>query len=310
MTFPIQAVVRETGLTAHVLRVWEKRYGAVVPKRTKTERRSYSEADIRRLKLLREATLQGHSIGNVAKLPNEKLKALLKRKAGHVSNSSSRAVARMKSEIDSPVIRDCIKAVRAFDEDALNTLLSRVVLESGATALLRHVIAPLTQRLGDLWSEGSLKMAHEHFATAAIRSFLLNPSRRYAGATFPATLIAATPQGQLHELGAVMATSLAAEQGWHAIYLGASLPAAEIAGAALQNKARAVVLSIIYPEDDPNVEVELHDLRRFLPANVALLICGQAAVRYRAAIDGIGGILVRDLTQLQVELATIRASRK
>ena len=53
---------------------------------------------------------------------------------------------------DSPIILDCIEAVKAFDADALNTLLERAAVESGHTALLRHVIAPLAQRLGDLWS--------------------------------------------------------------------------------------------------------------------------------------------------------------
>lgn len=309
MFYSIQAVVHETGITAHVLRVWEKRYRAVVPKRTKTQRRSYSEADIRRLKLLRQATLLGHPISSAAKLSNEKLEKLLRGKHAPSSGLSSRSIGRNAAATDTPTIRDCITAVRAFDEEALNTILSRSVVESGYNAVLRHIIAPLTQRLGDLWSDGTLKMAHEHFATGAIRAFLLNPARQYAGATSTATLIAATPQGQLHELGAVMAASLAAEQGWHAIYLGPSLPAAEIAGATLQNKARAVVLSIIYPEDDPNVERELNELRRFLPTNVAVLVCGRAADRYARAIAATGAIFVKDLAHLQVELAKIRAAR-
>src|SRR5271166_5946292 len=78
MSYPIQVVVRETGLSAHVLRVWEKRYGAVVPQRTATQRRAYSESDVHRLKLLRQATLLGHPIGSVAGLPDEALEALVK----------------------------------------------------------------------------------------------------------------------------------------------------------------------------------------------------------------------------------------
>ncbi|MGA7881997.1 MAG: cobalamin-dependent protein [Terrimicrobiaceae bacterium] len=152
-------------------------------------------------------------------------------------------------------------------------------------------------------------MSHEHFATAAIRAFLLNPSRQYAGESAHATLVAATPQGQLHELGAVMATALASEQGWRAIYLGPSLPAAEIAGAAIQNRAKAIALSIIYPADDPNLERELFDLRRFLRRNVAILVGGRAAEHYRTAIESVGATLVSDLARLQVELATIRTKK-
>ena len=309
MTYPIQVVVRETGLSAHVLRIWEKRYGAVVPQRTATQRRVYSDADVRRLKLLRQATLLGHPIGSVAGLPDEALETLAKAATARALVASTPTIDDGSAPPDLAIVQDCIVAVKAFDADALNTILERAVIESGHTALLRHVIAPLAQRLGELWSGGILRMSHEHFATAVLRSFLLNPARQYAGVNATATLVATTPQGQLHELGAVMAAALAAEQGWRAVYLGPSLPAAEIAGIASQNKARAVALSIVYPDDDPNLERELRDLRRFLPQNVAVLVGGRAAEHYGTEIGAIGAVLIKDLAQLQAELAKARGSR-
>ena len=73
----IKFAARKSGLTPHVIRVWEKRYDAVSPNRTDTNRRLYSEAEIERLTLLKTATHGGHSIGNIARLPIEKLKALV-----------------------------------------------------------------------------------------------------------------------------------------------------------------------------------------------------------------------------------------
>ena len=300
--------MRQTGLSAHVLRVWEKRYRAVVPKRTETKRRVYNETEIHRLKLLREATQLGHSISQVAKLPTEQVAKLVKG-ARQTSPQPAKAAERATTPNNTAIIRDCVAAVRAFATEALNTCLHRATVEFGFNGLLRYVVAPLTQELGELWSTGNLKIAHEHFATAAIRSFLLNPARQYAGATSNSTVVVTTPQGQLHELGAVMAASLAAERGWRSIYLGPSLPAAEIAGVALQNRARAVVLSIIYPEDDPNMERELHDLRHLLPAHVSILICGGAVDSYLGAIEAIAATPIKDLGQLQTELAKIRARR-
>ncbi|HEU4678765.1 MAG TPA: hypothetical protein VFS35_04540, partial [Terrimicrobiaceae bacterium] len=64
------------------------------------------------------------------------------------------------------------------------------------------------------------------------------------------------------------------------------------------------------PADDPNVERELYDLRRFLPDDVAILVGGRAAEHYRDAIEANGGILVSDLARLQVELAKIRTTRR
>lgn len=309
MSYPIQVVVRETGLSAHVLRVWEKRYGAVVPQRTATQRRVYSDADVHRLKLLRQTTLLGHPIGSIANLVDEALETLIKAAAVRSPIPSTWAIENGALMPDSPIILDCIEAVKALDADALNALLEQAAVEAGHTTLLRQVLAPLTQRLGDLWSRGILRMAHEHFATVVIRSFLLNPARQYAGVNATATLVVSTPQGQLHELGAVMAAALASEQGWHAVYLGPSLPAAEIAGIASQSRARAVALSVVYPDDDPNVERELQDLRRFLPGNTAIIVGGRAAKNYQAALDAIGAIFAKDLAQLQVELAKIRSTR-
>jgi DNA-binding transcriptional MerR regulator len=73
----IKAVSRRTGLSPHVIRIWEKRYGAVEPRRTSTNRRLYSDAEIERLNSLRLATAAGHSIGNIATLPLRQLNSLV-----------------------------------------------------------------------------------------------------------------------------------------------------------------------------------------------------------------------------------------
>ena len=72
----IKMVARRTGLSAHVIRIWEKRYGAVEPARSGTNRRLYSESQIERLGLLRDVTRAGHSIGLVANLGTEELRKL------------------------------------------------------------------------------------------------------------------------------------------------------------------------------------------------------------------------------------------
>ena len=75
--FPIRYVVRQSGLTAHVIRVWERRYQAVVPRRTDTNRRLYSESDVKRLQLLKKAVDAGHSISQVANMNAEELMRLI-----------------------------------------------------------------------------------------------------------------------------------------------------------------------------------------------------------------------------------------
>src|SRR4051812_36017124 len=77
---PIQVVTRRTGVSADVLRVWEKRYAVVTPVRSATGRRLYSDADIERLRLMVQATRTGRTIGQVATLPSPSLVKLLDEK--------------------------------------------------------------------------------------------------------------------------------------------------------------------------------------------------------------------------------------
>jgi len=171
---------------------------------------------------------------------------------------------------------------------------------------LQRVVAPLAQRIGDLWRDGSITAAHEHFASAVIRIFLGHAAKPFAGIESSPVLVVATPAGQIHELGALLVGAAAANLGWHVIYLGASLPAAEIAGAARQNQARAVALSLVYPEDDPRLEGELTRLHESLPAEVTLLVGGRAMPAYRGALQSIGALQVSDLSQLFSVLDSLR----
>ncbi|HVT37415.1 MAG TPA: MerR family transcriptional regulator [Gemmatimonadaceae bacterium] len=298
----IKVVSLRTGLSAHVIRVWEKRYGAVVPERTGTNRRLYSEDQIERLGLLRDITRAGHSIGLVAKLRTEELRNLAAasgsngRPARDIGGSSGRA----------PRLDECINAVKALDSRALERALKEAATELGSQGLLQRVIAPLAQAIGELWRDGTITAAHEHFASAVIRVFLGHAVKSFAGADGAPVLVVATPVGQLHELGALLAGATAANLGWRVVYLGASLPAAEIAGAARQSAARAVALSLVYPEDDPLLGGELARLRELMPQETILLAGGRAASAYGEALEKVGALQMKDLGHLGAILDTLR----
>src|SRR5512141_2772591 len=74
--YPVRLVALRTGLTPHVLRAWERRYGVVSPARTEGGQRLYSDLDIERLRLLRRLTDRGHAIGRIASLPIPELARL------------------------------------------------------------------------------------------------------------------------------------------------------------------------------------------------------------------------------------------
>lgn len=301
---PIHLAARLTGLSTHVIRIWEQRYRAVDPKRTPANHRLYSPSDIERLTLLRDLTRAGHNIGQVARLPTDKLRAL----AASIPGLELQTLRSAPAPALSDWVEPCLAAVQTLDGRALDDMLKRATTVLGTQGVLQKLVAPLGQRLGDLWREGKITAAHEHFATGHLRAFLSNLTKPFAGSEGAPALVVATPAGQLHELGALLAGATASNLGWQVTYLGASLPAAEIAGAARQKRARAVALSIVYPEDDASLPGELALLRETLPADTTLLVGGRGVPAYRETLLRLGAILVADLIQLGLVLDRLRQS--
>lgn len=296
----IKFAAKKTGLSTHVIRVWEKRYDAVSPNRTDTNRRCFTDEEIERLTLLRAATLAGHSIRNIARLPVEKLREITR----DIPPPTLTFAADDQSL--TPVIDEAVQLILKHHSDQLEQLLSQAALRLGFHGLLERVIAPLAHRVGDLWAEGKLTAAHEHFASAVIRNFLVRNSQPYARTGNAPTLIVATPAGQLHELGAVMVAAAANDIGWRVVYLGTSLPALEIAGAAIRNNARAVALSIVFPGDDSQIPEELVSLRKNLPPEIQLIVGGRAAQSYTKALEQIAATHTQTLTDFSALLERLR----
>ena len=205
---------------------------------------------------------------------------------------------------------ECLDAVKRLDAGALGQALQRGLVALGHQGFLQVVVAPLADEIGAHWRDGTITAAHEHFFTASAKIFLGHMSRQFAeGAGMP-NLIACTPAGQLHELGAFMVGVAATHLGWRVAYLGAGLPAAEIAGAAMQNQAAAVALSIIYPDDDPDLPDELLSLRRYLPSDTRIIAGGRAAPAYGETLARIGAVVVASLAECCEALDRLRSERR
>jgi methylmalonyl-CoA mutase cobalamin-binding domain/chain len=294
----IKLAARKSGLSTHLIRMWQKRYDAVSPQRTDSNRRLYSEREIERLKLLRAVVDSGHRIGDVARLSDDELRGL----APAVSAAPDASGASSGFATAGEAIEAAIAATLRLDSERLQDVLVRAAAAFGFRGSLERVFAPLAQRIGELWREGTMTAAHEHFASAAIRAFLLSSPRTFAGSASRSVLVVATPAGQLHEVGAVLVAAAAGDLGWRVVFLGTSLPAAEIAGAAIQHRARVVALSIVYPSDDAQLASELRFLRRALPADTRIIVGGRAAGDYSAVLHEIGAATVSDLRQFEAEL--------
>jgi DNA-binding transcriptional MerR regulator/methylmalonyl-CoA mutase cobalamin-binding subunit len=292
---PIGVVATRTGIKQDVLRAWENRYNAVTPFRSDNGRRLYTDEDIERLRLMRRAVEAGRRISDVAGLATKELRELV----GQDSAASPRDGYKRKSSSAASLLDRCMEAIENLDGDALREALAEAQLALTKPQLRGDLLGPLMAQIGEGWSEGTLRVAHEHLATEVIKAFIGSIERGGEAGTRGPTLIISTPQGQLHEMGALLASATARDLGWNVVYLGPNLPADEIAAAALQARASAVALSLVYPPADPDTVGQLRRLRELLGPDTPILVGGRVAKSYSDTLDSIRALLTANLPLFQ-----------
>jgi len=308
---PIRVVAKQTGLSSHLIRAWERRYEAVVPERSESGQRLYSDEDIVRLKLLKAAVDSGEAISQAASLSGKELRELIRSIEG---TSMAGVLSGPEDNADpdtSPkkYLADAIEAVRSLDTEKLEHILMNATADLSRPILLEGVMEPLMYKIGELWKDGTMKIAHEHVASAVVRTFLGNLSRAYRPIESAPKVVITTPAGQLHEFGALISAIISSADGWNAVYLGPNSPADDIANVVRQKHARAVALSIVYPADDPRVSSELRTLRQLVGPDIHLLIGGRSAANYLKVIEEIGAYHIENIEDLRGWLRKIRQNQ-
>jgi DNA-binding transcriptional MerR regulator/methylmalonyl-CoA mutase cobalamin-binding subunit len=298
--YPMRYVAQKTGLSTHRIRVWERRYQAVVPKRTESNRRVFSEREIERLQMLKTAVKIGHSISQIAGLSSEQLTQLVE---NGLSDASKFTNAREPASLDASYFYDrSLSTVLNFDANGLESVLDRAAVHLSKLELIKAVIEPLCRKIGELWEQGDLKVINEHMTTTVIQSFLWNLLRSAEVSETSPKIVIATPAGHQHELGALAIALIACESNWQSMYFGPSLPAEEIAAAVTYANARAVALSITYPEDSHRLKLEVKKLRRYLGDEITIFIGGQGASSLVDFFDALEIQILQDVDSFRTEL--------
>jgi methanogenic corrinoid protein MtbC1 len=311
----MQVVSRRTGLSADLLRAWERRYEVVKPSRSESGRRLYSDADIERLRLLYRATLAGRSIGQVAELSTEALGALVRRDAEADAEAERASGGAQRSALIAPpsiagYLADSVHAVEQLDAAGLDATLRLAAVALPAAAFLDALVVPLLEWVGTSWRAGTLRPVHGHLASAVLRRVLDRMIESASSPLATANLVVATPTGQVHEFGAMLVAATAATEGWRVTYLGADLPAEDIAEAAARTQAWAVALSVVSLAGELALAAELRRLRTALPRQVALVVGGAASSACEAVLDEIGAVQLNDLEGFRAQLRTLRGGRR
>jgi DNA-binding transcriptional MerR regulator len=268
--YPIRAAARLTGLGVDTLRAWERRYHAVTPVRD-ARGRTYTDADIARLRLLQAAVAAGHSIGRIASLSEPALRRL--------TAADVPAAAALPPALGTSTLRD---AVRALDAARVEHEFWRLATVLPAADFVRSVMLPALRQAGDGWPGRPGAIAEEHLISSVLRHLLGSFLRVYAHRHLPARLLFTTPAGERHELGTLAAAMLAANAAVGNSYLGPDLPAREIVAAVRASGARVLVLGITLSDPATLFERDLREIRRALPHRVELWLAGPGAPAYSA----------------------------
>jgi DNA-binding transcriptional MerR regulator len=268
-TYPLGAVSRLTGLSAEVLRAWERRYGAVQPLRTPGGTRRYRAQDLERLRLLKTAVDAGHRIGDVANLEDAELARRAER----------------KREAGNGYIKQVLAALLQFNAAEAQRLLAIQLSALGPVRFASELAVPLVREIGERWANGSLPIASEHLATGLLRSMLGSSLQPNVASLMGPRIVFATPAGERHELGLQMAALTAMGAGAAPIYLGAELPVEELLLAVERTNASALALSLA-TIDVADAARTVGALRAGLAPDVQLWIGGAQAPN----LPSIGGV--------------------
>jgi MerR family transcriptional regulator, light-induced transcriptional regulator len=212
-SYSIKELENLSGIKAHTIRIWEKRYNIMNPSRTDTNIRYYSDEDLKQLLNIAILNRQGIKISEIAKLSDSEISE----KVMNMSTESGNA----ERNIEQLVI-----AMVDMEELKFDRILSRYIMHEGFENTVIKVIFPFFGRIGILWQTGTINPAHEHFVSnlfrqklmVAIDNIMVTDNKNAK------KFILFLPDGEYHELGLLFYNYLIRKSGQIVYYLGSSVP--------------------------------------------------------------------------------------
>ena len=215
--YSIKELEKLSGIKAHTIRIWEKRYGLIEPHRTNTNIRYYTDGELK--KILNVAVLNRHGIkiSSIAKLNDLELKEEILR-VSDTSNSSD-------TFIDSMVL-----SMIDLDEYKLEAMIDKSINKIGFRSTVTDVLYPFLDKVGILWQSGDVYPAQEHFVSFLIRQKIIAATDLISNTFNPKgkKFLLLLPEGEWHEIALLFAQYLIKEANHEVIYLGQSVPYSDV----------------------------------------------------------------------------------
>lgn len=202
-----------TGIKSHTLRIWERRYDFLKPKRTETNIRYYSDAEVRKLLNISILNNNGYKVSKINKLSEDEL-----------HNAIIELNSRSSAKFDDDINRLAICMIE-MDEDSFNIIFQRHVTRHGILSTVMNLIYPFLDHVGILWMANKTIPAQEHFMSNLIRQKIVSAIDMIPLVKDDAkSIVMFLPEKESHEIALLLANYIAKDLGFKVLYLGQNVP--------------------------------------------------------------------------------------
>ena len=295
----IHRVAKLTGLSKDVIRVWERRYGLVKPSRSSNRYREYSDEEVALLRFVKAQMEQGATIGSLAAEGHDPLFARM-RIATPVSAEDQKPHERL--------LDDLVGSLDPLDKAGFERRLNGAVAVIPFEEAVQRILLPLQRRVGELWHQGRLNIAVEHYVTKIIQQKLFSVMNQLSVNEFGPRILVACPEGETHEIGAQAVAYIAATRGCHVYYLGPNLPSSDLVIFGETITPDLILLSLTEVKSEASALQQLKELE-LLATRWPVAVGGQGARAIEDRLRETKIELLDDLTALHNRLTTLLSTR-
>ncbi len=216
-TYSIKDLERISGIKAHTIRIWEQRYNIISPNRTDTNIRNYNDEDLKSILNIGILNNSGYKISKIAKMHKDEITASVLEITGNNYDPNV--------QIDNLII-----AMSEMDEDRFEKFLTANIVRFGFEKTFLEVLHPFMAKVAILWITNSINPAQEHFISNLVRQKLITAidGADYKGDKETKKVLLYLPENELHEINLLFANLFLKTHGFKTIYLGQSVPYADI----------------------------------------------------------------------------------
>lgn len=284
--FNTKAVVRQTHVPAPTLRAWERRYGILSPQRAENDYRLYSERDMAVIAWLRERVEQGMTISQAVAMLRSPEAAPRRTPLEPPANAQS-------TEHAWPALRaTLLERFVELDEAGARDVIAQTLIIASVEDVCMRLFVPTLSTIGERWSEGTISITVEHFASAVVRGQLERLFHLAATPQAAPLILVGCAPGEQHELGALMLALFLRRDGAQVAYLGQNVEPADLAATVTAMRPAAVALSATLQEHAEMLAETVGALQRATKASPKIFFGGQAFAADPALVERVNGALI------------------